>query len=474
MIENTDQENFHPLDRMRLDGAYDEIRTLYLSDERPWIVGYSGGKDSTAALQLVWIAIRSLEMEKRRKLIYVVSSDTMVENPVVLEYIRDSLDRMRTASEHDGLPFEVHLVKPDLSQTFWVNLIGRGYAAPTRLFRWCTDRLKIQPANAFIKERIAYHGEAIIVLGVRKGESATRDQVLSFRQTNRMHLFSHTTFPNAFVYAPLRDFSLEDVWGYLMQQKSPWGADNYRLLSMYRDAQDGECPLVVDKTTPSCGNTRFGCWVCTLVSNDRSMENLIQSGEEWMDDLLEIRNFLYRTTDPAAKSKYRDYKHRNGKVMFKTNDESTIARGPYYLDVCATILRMTLRAQKKIASSKDCGNFQAITEDELRVIRRIWRSERGDWEDSVPRIYREETGSDLEWAREDIVSFNGEDEALLEKACKESDVPKDLVKKIIDMESVMQGLARRASIIKSMNKILSEEWRSEEEILSSNKSGAKT
>ena len=42
-------------------GALDEIKTLYLSDDIPWVVGYSGGKDSTAVLQLVWLAIAELD-----------------------------------------------------------------------------------------------------------------------------------------------------------------------------------------------------------------------------------------------------------------------------------------------------------------------------------------------------------------------------------------------------------------------------
>jgi hypothetical protein len=61
----------------------EEIRELYTADEVPWIIGYSGGKDSTAVLQLVWSAIEALPPERRHKPIHVISTDTMVENPVV-------------------------------------------------------------------------------------------------------------------------------------------------------------------------------------------------------------------------------------------------------------------------------------------------------------------------------------------------------------------------------------------------------
>ena len=58
---------------------------------------------------------------------------------------------------------------------------------------------------------------------------------------------------------------------------------------MYQGATSGgECPLVVDTSTPSCGTSRFGCWVCTLVDQDRSMEAMIANDEEkvWMTPLV--------------------------------------------------------------------------------------------------------------------------------------------------------------------------------------------
>lgn len=462
-------ENIAPLHEMRLNGVYEEIQQLYLNDDRPWIVGYSGGKDSTATLQFVWTAISKLPKKNRKKTVYVITSDTLVENPIVLTRIHKSVENLRNAAKKQKLPFQIEIVQPEVTQSFWVNLIGRGYAAPTRSFRWCTDRLKIRPSSKFIEEKIAYHGEVIIILGVRKGESATRAQVMNLRKTKKMHLFSHATFTGAYVYAPIRDFSLEDVWGYLLQQKSPWNDDNYQLVSMYKNAQDGECPLVVDKSTPSCGNTRFGCWVCTLVSSDRSMENLIDAGEDWMDDLLEIRDYLHATTEPAKKHIYRDYRRRNGRVYFKTHDPSTIARGPYYFEVSQKILKNVLLAQRTLIQNG--GQFRTITEPELHEIRRIWRSERNDWQDSLPKIYRDIFGEDLDWKKEDIVTFKASDESTLEEICVEHGVPLDLAKKMIDLEAVSQGLSRRTSIIKSIDRVFSEEWRSEEEILDAIREG---
>ena len=61
----------------------EEIRRLYQWDQVPWVIGYSGGKDSSAVLQLVWLALKELSVEKRSKPVHVISTDTLVEQPVV-------------------------------------------------------------------------------------------------------------------------------------------------------------------------------------------------------------------------------------------------------------------------------------------------------------------------------------------------------------------------------------------------------
>lgn len=452
------------IDEWRLSNIYEEIRTLFLADDRPWIVGYSGGKDSTAALQMVWSALSELPRKKLQKKLYVISSDTFVENPVVLDYLRDSLSIMKSAVKDANLPFEIALVQPDINDSFWVNLIGRGYPAPTQKFRWCTDRLKIRPSNRFIEEKIAYHGEVIIVLGVRQGESATRDQVLSLRETKKPKLLKHTHFAGAYVFAPIKEFSVDEVWGYLLEEASPWGADNFALFDLYKDAEGGECPMVVDTKTPPCGNSRFGCWVCTLVESDKSMEHLIDTRRGWMSDLLEIRDFLHMTTDPHKKKDYRQYKRRNGRVSFMRNDSTAIVPGPYRLDVCEKILRMVLRVQKKIDES-DLDTFEVIRPEELHSIRRIWRLERADWLDRIPRIYQEEMDKDLEWKTDDIVTFGMKEQDILQSLCEKQNVPLDLVKKLLDLEALKQGLARRSSMMEHIDRVFSEEWRSKEEVL---------
>ena len=255
-----------------------EIRSLYLEDDRPWVIGFSGGKDSTAVLQLVYAAVLSLPVRQRDKQIFVVSSDTMVETPVVVDLLASTLATLNEATAAAGVPLEAHEVTPDANQTFWVNLLGRGYPAPTKAFRWCTERMKINPVNAFILDKVAEFGEAIVVLGARSAESATRAQVIAKHRVDGTRLGRHTSLPNAYVYTPIDDWTADEVWEYLMSAPRPWGGDNRALLELYRGSNAGECPIVIDTSTPSCGNSRFGCWTCTVVTKDKAMEKSRRAG----------------------------------------------------------------------------------------------------------------------------------------------------------------------------------------------------
>lgn len=268
-----------------IEGLKETIRNLYLADDIPWVIGYSGGKDSTATLQLVWLAIEELSAKqlKNAKKIHVINTDTMVESPVISKWVRDSLEIMDIRAEQSGLPFVTHRLTPETDNTFWVNLLGRGYPFPRKKLRWCTDRLKIQPVNKFVKEQIAEHGEIILVIGTRKAESARRAKTMAYYEKKRVRelLSPSSTMANELVFSPLEDWTDDDVWIFLMQYRNPWGYSNTDLLTLYRGATaDNECPLMVEKGLPSCGKSRFGCWVCTMVEKDKSMEAMIANDDE--------------------------------------------------------------------------------------------------------------------------------------------------------------------------------------------------
>jgi DNA sulfur modification protein DndC len=331
--------------------------------------------------------------------------------------------------------------------------------------------LKIEPANDFIKERVAEFGEVVMVLGVRSAESAPRAQVMSFHRIKGSVLSRHSMLLNAFVYAPIEAFSTDDVWTYLLQHPSPWGNDNRDLVAMYRNAQAGECPLVVDKTTPSCGNSRFGCWVCTVVDRDRSMEAMIDSGEDWLEPLLEFRDLLAETQLPEKKKLYREFRRRSGQVAF-IGDTDTPVPGPYTLDFCKTLLARLLETQVRVQREAPAGDSPLLIHDaELHEIRNIWRAERGDWADSVPQIVRSALGRDLHWVVEDAVAFTAEDAQLLHGICAERQVPTELVVRLLDVERAAHGLKRRHAVHTKIEDLFRQEWRGIDVVVAERRGG---
>lgn len=472
-----------------------DVQRVYCADNRPWVIGYSGGKDSSAVMSLVYMALLGLEKEQRHKPVFVVSSDTLVETPVVVNHIKDSLAAIQKGAKRDDLPISCHKVVPESDQTFWSSLLGKGYPAPTRSFRWCTERMKIDPVSDFIKSKVSQFDEVIVVLGSRSQESASRAQVIAKHKIDGSRLARHTTLANAFIYTPIDTWAVDDVWkilrlchletketplgtrniwkdDYDLEWENPWGGKNLVLWNLYKDSSgQGECPMVIDETTPSCGNSRFGCWTCTVVTKDRAMESLIQNGEEWMAPLLEFRNKLAMTTDPANKEEYRNHKRRTGKVSYqyaKEGEDIASERkhvpGPYWLKYRRQWLRELLELDKKFKA--EGREIELITVPELHAIRQEWIHDPNepDWDDSLPTLFKDVYGYDLDWVYDDNASFGKDDAQLIHELCDNFDVEPEMIMKLIELEVSMEGLSRRSGISNKIASLLKRDWGSLEEI----------
>jgi DNA sulfur modification protein DndC len=453
-------------DNNSLENKYKEIQDLYLSDNKPWVIGYSGGKDSTVILQLIWYAIKDLPKKSQNKDIYVISTNTLVESPFLLKKTSISIKNINLAAKKENLCFKAKHIMPKIEDSFWVNLLGKGYPTPTKMFRWCTERIKIKPADNFILNQVAYHGEVVLVLGVRKEESTSRAQSMELYKIKNTILSRHSKYPQALVYTPIEDFSIDDVWSYLLQKKNPWGDNNRDLLALYKDPNEGECPLIIDKTTPSCGNSRFGCWTCTLVKEDKSLNHLIERGETWLKPLQQIRTMLYVTTDPDKKKDYRELKGRSGQVRMK-NDGLGVARGPYKLSFLKLLLRQILEAQKKINQEVPQENFKVILNDELKLIREYWIKDKNDWNDSLPKIYYEIMGEELNWNTNDWGLFSEEENKLLNDLCENYKIPFNLITNLLEVERQSQGMTKRSTIMSEIDRVIKKDWRTDDEILKS-------
>jgi DNA sulfur modification protein DndC len=442
-----------------IDNLIEEIQILYSSDDIPWIVGYSGGKDSSAVLSLVWRAIGLLPEERRHKKIHVISTDTLVENPVVSNWVRNSLKTMTKAAEDQNVPIEANPLTPEVKDTFWVNLVGRGYPAPRPKFRWCTERLKIRPANKFVRDMVRASGETILVLGTRKAESASRGARMAKLEAERVRsrLSANDSLPGSLVFSPIEDWSNDDVWLFLMQVTNPWGYDNKALLNMYRGASaDNECPLVVDTTTPSCGDSRFGCWVCTLVEQDKSMSAMITNDheKEWMRPLLELRNEL----DVPDDRHLRDFRRMTGKVQLFQDGETTVP-GPYTQKSREHWLRKLLQAQKWVREHgpEDVSDMELITMQELHEIRRIWLFDKHEIEDLLPVIYQEETGEIFPGNKPQFVLKQSMFDTLAE-LCGEDELHYQMVRDLISVEKKYASQTRRTGLFDELEKSIQKSY----------------
>jgi DNA sulfur modification protein DndC len=450
-----------------IDLLCEEIRELYRADEVPWIIGYSGGKDSTATLQLVWMAIQSLPTEQRHKPVHVISTDTLVENPIVAAWVTHSLTKMSDAANGQDLPIKPNRLTPRILDTFWVNLIGKGYPAPRHKFRWCTDRLKIRPSNDFILQMIKDCGEAILVLGSRKAESQARARNMTKHEAGRVRdrLSPNANLPGSVVYTPIEAWTNDDVWTFLMQVKNPWGYNNKDLLNMYAGASaDGECPLVVDTSTPSCGDSRFGCWVCTLVEKDKSMTAMIQNDaeKEWMEPLLDLRNALdFRMNgngdEESSDRHLRDFRRMGGhvQIMKSKSGEDYEIPGPYTQQAREDWLRRLLKAQTRVrkAGPAEMKGINLITLEELQEIRRIWVVEKHEIEDTLPGIYEEATGEKYPGKRlDDNLVLGGEEMDVLKSLCGKDAMHYELVRELISVERQQRSNARRAGLFGQLEK----------------------
>ncbi|NBO92766.1 MAG: DNA phosphorothioation system sulfurtransferase DndC [Planctomycetia bacterium] len=350
----------------KLRQSQSDVREEYLAPhEYPWIVGYSGGKDSTLVLQLVFEMLLDLAPDDRKREVHVLCNDTLVESPILMAYIDSMLARLRRASQSLNLPVVVVKTTPAADQTFWVNLIGRGYPSPTRMFRWCTDRMKIAPTSAYIRSTVSSKGEVILLLGVRKAESVNRSNTIErHKNIEGTRLNPHDDLAGCLVFRPIVDFTTDEVWTLLLQRKPPWGGTHRELITLYKNAQGGECPLVIDKSqAPSCGtsSSRFGCWTCTVVEKDRSMEGFIDSGHEEMQPLMDFRDWLAVFRNERAN---RMVERRDGRVVFMADGVTPVA-GPFTVEARQEILERLIATQDQVGSV-------LITADELSTIKQMW------------------------------------------------------------------------------------------------------
>ena len=332
--------------------------------DHPWVVAYSGGKDSTLVLHLLFEMVRSLAPAERRRQVHVVANDTLVESPLIDDHLKSSLLEIEKSAGKNGIPVTVTITAPNINQTFWVLLIGKGYMPPTRNFRWCTDKMKIKPTNRQLEAFSANHKGIVLLVGSRSSESQNRRRTLARHMKDGQRLNPHSTLKNCRIFPAIADLTSEEVWMILLQAKCPWGGDYKKIFTLYRNAQGGECPTVLSlDDAPSCGSTspRFGCWTCTVVNKDKSLEGLVDSGFDAFEPLVDFRNWIKEIREDASR---RMATRRDGNRKVRPNGEAVL--GPFNLQTRKEILARLLELQEETGRT-------LISDDEIEIVEDYWR-----------------------------------------------------------------------------------------------------
>ncbi|ANV98748.1 phosphoadenosine phosphosulfate reductase [Helicobacter enhydrae] len=355
----------------------DELKRQFLGTTRAWIIAFSGGKDSTCILQLFYEMLASLPKHLQRQS-YAIASNTLVEAPHIDIFLHNVLDSINTHAKNNGIPFEILQVSPSLQDDFWVNLIGRGYPSPTRTFRWCTDRLKITPSKMEVARIVQKFGSALLVLGAREQESTNRKRSMQKRILNNQGFSKHDDFPNTMTYAPLSKWSTDDVWAYLSTHKPLWEKDHSELFRLYAKASGDECQFVTHLSQSSCGGSRFGCWVCTVVNEDKSLQGFIDTGEAYLKPLNDFRNYIKLLRED--KNARADYK-RDGRAVYKNG-----GLGPFLSKTRIEILRKLLEAEAEYIRLGGVGEL--ISSEQILGIQKEWDRD-FDFENTALQIARQ-------------------------------------------------------------------------------------
>ena len=415
------------------------LKTEFLADTRPWVVTFSGGKDSTTVLHLTIEMLLEMKKEgvKQSKKVYIVSSDTGVEMPLIEDYVENKLDQIRGFAKKEQLDVQVEKLSPKVTESFWTLLLGKGYPSPNQTFRWCTDRMKIRPATYFLKHLTNQNESILMLLGVRSDESTSRAASIEKRNDNHRGFSMHPDIPNAFVYSPIKDWTNGEVWTFLSTHPAPWGKHNDMMVLYDKGSGEGDCNIALNPESQSCGKTRFGCWVCTVVSQDKSMTNILKNPEDmWMKPLHEFRNLLEEYRNPNSGK--RQPRRRNGQKSI----------GPFKLSTRKELLKKLLCIEQDL-KTKLAGKT-LISDDEIVQIQEEWLND-GDFFESAIKLAKKHKRN-IHYRS--VKTFNEDEQEYIETICKENNINKALIDHIMQCEHSFRHHTIRAKAFNEFETII--------------------
>ena len=380
---------------------------LYLDekDKRDWAVAWSGGKDSTTVMGILVSVLEALPPEKRWRKVHAVMSDTKIENPELAAYMHNQVTKLNEYAKRKGLPIEATIVSRPVEKSYFVLTLGRGYFMPQNngRGRWCTDRLKIEPQNEFLRAI----NPSFILIGTRMSESAKRRMSIEKWTENPevdAKIGKHVSLPESRTFMVIADFTIDDVWQYLSENKLGW-TTTAEVRRLYKEAT-GECginnPQGVEakaKNMEVCG-ARFGCWLCPVVLNDRSTEEMSKT-HAWMEPLTEWRVLqlkaygVYKPPRPKGQSRkersaeLRRWEAISDRIKLITKSGYNRAgkrmkdgQGTFTVEARKWLFDRLMETQKyvnRMRKMEGLEPLELISDEEIRIIRETWADDEANY-----------------------------------------------------------------------------------------------
>lgn len=312
--------------------------------------------------------------------------------------------------EGRDLPIKAQVVYRPAEQSYFVLTLGRGYFLPQRsgAGRWCTQRLKISPQDKALKAV----DPSYLIIGTRLSESAHR--AASIRKWSvSERIGEHVSLTNTHTFMPIVDWTIDDVWAYLSQGSLGW-TTTAEVRRIYKEAT-GECgvnnPRAVENIAAkaeACG-ARFGCWLCPVVANDRSTEEMTKY-HAWMEPLTYYRELQakvygdYKPVKPEGQSRAnrsaelrrweaineqvrlitKSGYNRAGKRMRDDQGTFTVEARRYLFDE----LMATQKLVNRLRKYEGLPPMSLIDDEEIALIQKLWAED----EANTPHVLTNATG----------------------------------------------------------------------------------
>jgi DNA sulfur modification protein DndC len=267
-----------------------------------WGVAWSGGKDSTALATVTAYAIEA-KFVARPETLKLIRSDTRQEL-APLDHAAAQLER-----EFAERGWDVVTVEPDQDKSLWVNILGRGVVPPNSMTaRWCTRQLKQDPMAAHVRAwKAAIGGKPLMLIGLRTGESATRDRSMAVACTRDGGECGQGRFyfdlPDELTArtAPVVHWKTCKVWAWLKHY-----APNHQ----YADAYGGQGE---SETESGKKAVRTGCVGCPLVPVDSALEAVVALPQwSYLSPLRGLSDVFRELREPRHRLRKRGYERNEG------------------------------------------------------------------------------------------------------------------------------------------------------------------